>query len=96
MKQFKYKKNYLARQLYNNKEIEKRLLKILFLSLKKNLIKWKFLKKVFKLKVNNSFTNLCIVTGRSRSIFTKFKISRIILRDLSGKGYFFGLKKASW
>lgn len=39
MKQFKYKKNYLARQLYNNKEIEKRLLKILFLSLKKNLIK---------------------------------------------------------
>ena len=96
MKKFKYNKNYLARKLYNNKEIEKRLLKILYLNLKRIFFKLNFLKENFKMKIPNRFVNLCIVTGRSRSVFTKFKVSRIVLRDLSAKGYFFGLKKASW
>lgn len=96
MKKFKYNKNYLERKLYNNKEIEKRLLKILYLNLKMVFFKLKLLKKIFKMKIPNRFINLCIVTGRSRSVFTKFKVSRIILRDLSAKGCFFGLKKASW
>lgn len=95
MKKFKYNKNYLERKLYNNKEIEKRLLKILYLNLKMVFFKLKLLKKIFKMKIPNRFINLCIVTGRSRSVFTKFKVSRIILRDLSAKGCFFGLKKAS-
>lgn len=96
MKKFKYNKNYLARKLYNNKEIEKRLLKVVYLNLKKVIFKLNFLKENFNLKITNRFSNLCIATGRSRSVFTKFKVSRIILRDLSAKGYFFGLKKASW
>jgi len=40
--------------------------------------------------------NFCIISGKSRGVHKKFKISRILLRELSAKGYFFGLKKASW
>ena len=37
-----------------------------------------------------------MITGRSRSIYRQFKVSRIELRKLGSKGLLFGLKKASW
>ena len=40
--------------------------------------------------------NYCIFSGRSRSVYTHLKISRILLRELGSKGLFFGLKKHSW
>jgi len=40
--------------------------------------------------------NLCALTGRSRSVYRKFKISRLMLRDLALQGKIPGMRKASW
>ncbi len=40
--------------------------------------------------------NRCQLTGRSRAYLRKFKVSRIMLRELALKGMIPGLKKASW
>lgn len=38
----------------------------------------------------------CELTGRGRGVYRKFKISRIMLRELALAGMIPGLKKASW
>jgi small subunit ribosomal protein S14 len=40
--------------------------------------------------------NRCLLTGRSRGVLRKFKISRIMLRELALAGKIPGLRKASW
>ncbi|HEX8342157.1 MAG TPA: 30S ribosomal protein S14 [Tepidisphaeraceae bacterium] len=40
--------------------------------------------------------NRCELTGRARAYLRKFKISRIMLRELALKGMIPGMKKASW
>ena len=40
--------------------------------------------------------NRCELTGRSRSVYRKFKLSRIMLRELGNKGLIPGLTKSSW
>ncbi|MCS7033447.1 MAG: 30S ribosomal protein S14 [Phycisphaerae bacterium] len=40
--------------------------------------------------------NRCELTGRSRGVLRKFKICRIMLRELALSGKIPGLKKASW
>jgi small subunit ribosomal protein S14 len=38
----------------------------------------------------------CELTGRSRGNYRKFKLSRVILRDLANSGQIPGMVKASW
>ena len=40
--------------------------------------------------------NRCLLTGRKRAYYRKFKISRIALRELASSGQIPGMKKASW
>lgn len=40
--------------------------------------------------------NRCLLTGRSRGVYRRFKMSRIMLRDMGSVGLIPGLKKASW
>ena len=40
--------------------------------------------------------NRCELTGRSRGFLRKFKVSRIMLRELALAGKIPGMKKASW
>jgi small subunit ribosomal protein S14 len=40
--------------------------------------------------------NRCEVTGRPRSFYRKFKMSRIALRELSNLGMIPGMVKSSW
>ncbi len=40
--------------------------------------------------------NRCAITGRPRAYYRKFGLSRIMLRDLAGKGQIPGLVKSSW
>lgn len=40
--------------------------------------------------------NRCLLTGRPRGYYRKFKLSRIELRDKGAKGLLPGLIKASW
>ncbi len=52
-----------------------------------------------KLPRDSSITRLarrCELTGRRRGYYRKFKISRIMLRELGHKGLIPGLKKSSW
>ncbi len=38
----------------------------------------------------------CELTGRKRGVYRKFRISRIMLRELALKGMIPGMRKASW
>ena len=40
--------------------------------------------------------NRCELTGRSRAYYRKFRLSRIMLRELSNKGLIPGVIKSSW
>lgn len=48
---------------------------------------------------NSSETRIgrrCEITGRKRAYYRKFKVSRIVLRELASSGQLPGVKKASW
>lgn len=52
-----------------------------------------------KLPRNSSKTRLrrlCRLTGRSRAVYRKFQVSRLVLRDMALDGLIPGMKKASW
>ncbi len=38
----------------------------------------------------------CELTGRKRGVYRKFRMSRIMLRELALKGMIPGMRKASW
>jgi len=40
--------------------------------------------------------NRCLITGRPRGYYRKMELSRIMLRDLAGRGEIPGLVKSSW
>ena len=40
--------------------------------------------------------NRCALTGRSRAYYRKFRLSRIMLRELANKGLIPGVVKSSW
>ena len=40
--------------------------------------------------------NRCELTGRSRAVYRKFGLSRIMIRELGNKGLIPGLTKSSW
>lgn len=44
----------------------------------------------------NRYKNRCSLTGRPRSYYRKFGISRIMLRQLASLGLIPGVKKSSW
>ena len=55
--------------------------------------------KLAKLPRNSSkirLRNRCAITGRPRGFYRKFKLSRIMLREMAGFGLLPGVKKASW
>lgn len=42
------------------------------------------------------YRNRCELTGRPRSVYRKFKLSRIALRELAATGQIPGMVKSSW
>lgn len=44
----------------------------------------------------NRVRNRCELTGRARSVYRKFKLSRIALRELASMGLIPGMVKSSW
>ena len=47
-------------------------------------------------KFSSRTVRRCQLTGRSKGVLRKFKISRIMLRELALAGKIPGLNKASW
>ncbi|MCP4327326.1 MAG: 30S ribosomal protein S14 [Alphaproteobacteria bacterium] len=54
------------------------------------------LAKIARNSAPNRVRNRCEVTGRPRSFYRKFKMSRIALRDLASTGQIPGMVKSSW
>nr|AKI85091.1 ribosomal protein S14 [California macrophylla] len=55
--------------------------------------------KLSTLPRNSSFTrirNRCIYSGRARGVYRKFRMSRIVFRELAGFGELMGVTKSSW
>ena len=40
--------------------------------------------------------NRCEITGRPRAYYRKFRLARVMLRDLANKGLIPGVTKSSW
>ncbi len=49
-----------------------------------------------KPKFSTRIQRRCQLCGRSRSVYRKFQICRICLRNLANDGKIPGMKKASW
>lgn len=55
--------------------------------------------KFSKMPRNSCSTRLnrrCLISGRSKSYYRKFAISRIALRELTHRGQLPGMRKSSW
>lgn len=100
MKIKRFKKDSKKRQFYRKTELFQKTLKFLFLNVDSNVLKLIVQKnqyhKIYDNYYKTKIKNFCVISGRSRGIFQKLKISRIIFRLLGNKGLFFGLQKASW
>lgn len=40
--------------------------------------------------------NRCQISGRPKAVYRKFRVSRIVLRELAHKGQVPGMRKSSW
>jgi small subunit ribosomal protein S14 len=96
----KIKKNIIQRNLFKTFEKKRLILKILLNNLKiTQNNRMKIQQKYFFFNQNSSLTrikNICILTGRSKSIYRLFKISRIQLRKLASEGFLPFVSKYSW
>nr|YP_001315133.1 ribosomal protein S14 [Chlorokybus atmophyticus]ABO15118.1 ribosomal protein S14 [Chlorokybus atmophyticus] len=64
-----------------------------------NDLRYKYALKLAKLPRNSSKTrikNRCILTGRPKAVYKKFRLSRIVFRELASKGLLVGVTKSSW
>lgn len=95
-----YVKDYYLRRIYFKCQF--------FIILYKSLYKNSFLpidlrlKALYKLRILGSqvsstkISNRCLVTNRGRSVYPKFGLSRIMVREMALSGKLPGVKKRSW
>jgi ribosomal protein S14 len=100
MLKFNVKENKIRQKLYKN-EMQNQIFK----TIKPMIVKFKS-KKLRNYLQNltnksskySSFTRtrtICILTGRTRSVYRFFRLSRIKIREYANAGYFTGVTKAS-
>ena len=100
MLKFSVKQNRIRTHL-NKNEIKKTVLKtikVLLIKISNKILK-KYLHQITnKNTKSTSFTRIktiCILTGRSRSVYRFFRLSRMKIREYANAGYFTGVTKAS-
>jgi small subunit ribosomal protein S14 len=89
----------MATKAWISKQKRREALVTRFADIRRQLKKEKNFAGLAKLPRDSSPTrshNRCQLTGRSKGTLRKFKISRIMLRELALAGKIPGLKKASW
>ncbi|WP_428937123.1 30S ribosomal protein S14 [Fontivita pretiosa] len=89
----------MATKAWVNKQKRREQIVKRYAELRRQLKKEKNYAALAKLPRDSSPTRLrnrCELTGRSRGVLRKFKISRIMLRELALTGKIPGLRKASW
>ncbi len=57
---------------------------------------WEALQKLPRNSSPVRVKNRCMFTGRGRSFYRKFGVSRLVLREMALRGEIPGLKKSSW
>lgn len=57
---------------------------------------WIALQKLPRNSMPARLKNRCMFTGRGRSYYRKFGVSRLVLREMALRGEIPGLKKSSW
>lgn len=80
------------------KEVSQLLYHVVLCFLGQNSVQKYFLNNQLKQLTSSPFTKtrtICFLTGRSRSIYRAFRLSRLKIREYAGFGYFPGLSKAS-
>lgn len=94
------KKNKKQRVLFKQFELTQLVLKTISKNFKlPQQLRWEIRDNNFKLDINSSITrikNRCILTGRSKSIYRFFKLSRLQLRLLASKSLLPGVNKYNW
>ena len=89
----------MATKAWISKQKRREALVARFADVRRQLKKDKNYAAIAKLPRDSSPTrshNRCQLTGRSKGTLRKFKISRIMLRELALAGKIPGMKKASW
>lgn len=87
------RKSLIARQEKRERLVEK------YAKIRKELKEKGDQEGLQKLPKNSSpvrLNNRCMFTGRVRSYYRKFGVSRLVLREMALKGEIPGLKKSSW
>ncbi len=54
------------------------------------------LAKLPRSSAKNRLHNFCQLTGRSKGVYSKFKLCRIQIRELASNGKIPGVRKSSW
>lgn len=97
----KYYKDQKFRYLFLKNELKYLYLQYLdyfnfnfFKNIKFNKFQKKFMIKTGKYR--SRINSRCLITNRSKAVFRKFHLSRIILRQYILNGYFAGIKKSSF
>ena len=94
------KKDIKIRKLFKKNELKRLYLKSL--ALNQNIpsnVRFKAQLDLSDLSKNSSkhrISNRCVITGRPKSVYKQFKLSRITLKELALTGDIPGLKKISW
>jgi small subunit ribosomal protein S14 len=89
----------MATKAWIAKQKRREALVLRYAQIRRDLKKQKNYAALAKLPRDSSPTrshNRCQITGRSKAVYRKFKVSRIMLRELALAGRIPGLKKASW
>ena len=89
----------MARKSLIAREQKRRKLVAKYADLRKELKEKGDYEALQKLPKNSSkvrLNNRCLMTGRSRSYYRKFGVSRLVFREMALRGEIPGIKKASW
>jgi small subunit ribosomal protein S14 len=92
------KKDYLKRKLFLKLEQDFLIYRFILYStqLKKGLRNLIFTNIYNSKNYKTQIKNRCIITSRSRSVISSYKISRLTFRLLASNGLLSGIRKSSW
>ncbi|MCY2952727.1 MAG: 30S ribosomal protein S14 [Planctomycetota bacterium] len=89
----------MATTAWKNKQKKREAMVKKYAEVRRQLKKEKNFAALAKLPRDSSPTRShmrCEITGRAHGVLRKFKVSRIMLRELANAGQIPGLRKASW
>ena len=90
---FKEIKSVTQQKNYLKKEIYYKLYKLFVIFLKWNNL---LARLIVQLKKSIYYKNICIVSKKNKSVSRILKVSRIVLREKSNIGFFYGISKLTW